>query len=177
MVNYLLKSCAKTHLLYFSGYSANYRYHPPREQEIYYWLNFFKSPMWYSRDSVSNQVSRYHSTNIWQCWFFTSFNKSPIHITELISAHLQRKIKHPADRSEVFLKALHIISIKDLIISLSGPLSLHNTARLVLLVVTFPTHMYSNNFARLLYSWVMYQWQDQQSTSYYMNTWCYIYGL
>ena len=43
-------------------------------------------------------------------------------------------------------------AIKDLIISLSGPLSLHNTARLVLLVVTFPTHVYSNKFARLLYS-------------------------
>ena len=29
-----------THLFYFSENSANYRYHPPREQEIYYWLNF-----------------------------------------------------------------------------------------------------------------------------------------
>ena len=74
-------------------------------------------------------------------------------ITELISAHLQRKIKNPAARSEVFSKkTLHIISIKDLIISLSGPLSLHNTACLVLLVVTFPTHVYSNKFARLLCS-------------------------
>ena len=62
MANYLLKSCANdTSIL---GIPLATVYHPPREQEIYYWLKFFKSPMWYSRDSVSKQVSRYHSTDI-----------------------------------------------------------------------------------------------------------------
>ena len=55
-------------------------------------------------------------------------------------------IHHPAAHSEAF--SLKSPLIKDLIISLSHPL--HSIACPVLLVITFPTHMYSDKFTRLL---------------------------
>ena len=99
-----------------------------------------------------SRVSRYYLTNICNACSLHLSIQFPIQITELISAHLQRNVNvihHPAVYSKVFSeKTLRIISIKDLIISLSGPL--HYTACLVLLVITFPTHMYSNKFARVM---------------------------
>ena len=53
---------------------------------------FFKLPMWYSRDSVSKQVSRNYSNNFYTVPNLYTF-QFPIQIIELISAHLQRKIE------------------------------------------------------------------------------------